>query len=88
MYQKMGVIDAGIEIVRSGSPAFRQVAAELDKDYFADVEYQGELVRAQMLDGRLQLHEAEVNIPFCPNKKLQNCKSRPLGTAALLGCSP
>ncbi|MDR3642683.1 MAG: hypothetical protein P4L74_03605 [Candidatus Doudnabacteria bacterium] len=56
MYAKMGLID-GIEVVRSSDKKFREQAPDLAADYFADVEYQGEIVRAQMIDGKLQLHE-------------------------------
>lgn len=56
MYKKMGLLD-GIEIVRSGDPEFRLKASELDADYFADVEYEGDIVRSQLIDGKLQLHE-------------------------------
>lgn len=47
MYKKMGLLN-GIEIIRSSDKNFRQQASELDKDYFADVEYQGEVVRAKV----------------------------------------
>lgn len=56
MYRKMGLLD-GVEIVRSSDPNFRRLAPDLAEDYFADVKYQNEIVRAQMIDGRLQLHE-------------------------------
>ncbi len=55
MYQKMGLLD-GIEVMRSGDKDFRMQASEL-KEYFADVEYQGEIVRAEMFEGKLRLHE-------------------------------
>jgi hypothetical protein len=56
MYKKMSLLD-GIEIFRSSDKTFREKALNLDKDYFADVEYQGEMVRAQLIDEKLQLHE-------------------------------
>ena len=55
MYTQMGLLD-GIEVVRSSDKKFRESAADL-QEYFADVEYQGEVVRAQLLDGKLQVHE-------------------------------
>lgn len=55
MYKKMGLLD-GIEIVRSGDKDFRMQAEDL-KEYFADVEYEGEIVRAELHDGKLRLHE-------------------------------
>jgi hypothetical protein len=56
MYKKMGLLD-GIEIIRSSDKTVREQAPELSGEYFADVEYEGEIVRAQMLDGKLKLHE-------------------------------
>jgi hypothetical protein len=56
MYNKMGLLD-GVEIQRSSDKNFRLSAPDLDKDYFADIPYQGEIVRAQLLDGKFQLHE-------------------------------
>ena len=56
MYQKMGLLE-GIDIVKSSDPAFREQALDLDKNYFVDVEYQGEIVRAQLAHGKLMLHE-------------------------------
>ena len=55
MYKKMGLLES-IQIVRSGDKTFRNVAANL-QEYYADVEYQGEVVRAQMQNGKLMLHE-------------------------------
>jgi hypothetical protein len=55
MYKKMGLLD-GIEIIRSSDKNFREQASDLQK-YFADVEYQGETVRAQLIDDKLKLHE-------------------------------
>lgn len=56
MYRKMGLLN-GMEVIRSSDKIFRQQSTDLAEDYFADVEYQGETVRAQMIDGYLQLHE-------------------------------
>lgn len=55
MYRRMGLLD-GIRVVRSGDPAFRQAACAID-DFFVDVGYMGELVRARRADGCLKLHE-------------------------------
>jgi hypothetical protein len=56
MYRKIGLLEE-IEILRSSAKSFREQAPELAGEFFADVEYQSEVVRAQMLDGRLKLHE-------------------------------
>jgi hypothetical protein len=55
MYKKLGLLE-GIEIARSGDKAFRMKASDLGK-YFADVEYKGEIVRAQIQKGKFMLHE-------------------------------
>lgn len=56
MYKKMGLLD-GIEVIRSSDREFRMKAPDLAEDFFADVQYQNELVRAQMINGKLMLHE-------------------------------
>ncbi|HYV33836.1 MAG TPA: hypothetical protein VE973_03230 [Candidatus Limnocylindria bacterium] len=68
MYKKMGLLD-GIEIFRSGNKNFRESASELEGEYFADVEYQTEIVRAEMFNGKLRLHEGGgkyLEIPTAP----------------------
>ena len=47
MYKKMGLLD-GVEVARSSDKTFRQKAIDLAGEYFADVEYQGEVVRAKV----------------------------------------
>lgn len=56
MYKKMGLID-GVEVLRSSDKALRQQAPDLASGFFADVEYQGEVVRAQLIGGKPMLHE-------------------------------
>lgn len=77
MYQHMPGPDGkplleGIRIIRSSDPAMRESASEIS-DFFADVPYEGEIVRARHVpaaDGRpaaLQLHEggpAFINLPL------------------------
>ncbi len=43
--RKMNLLD-GIEVLRSGNPQFRQAACPID-DFFVDVTYENELVRAR-----------------------------------------
>jgi hypothetical protein len=54
MYRRLGWLD-GIEVTRSGDPAVRRRACEVS-DFFVDVPYEGEIVRARARDGGLQLH--------------------------------
>src|SRR5262249_43834606 len=54
MYRGMGLLD-GIEIGRSSDPALRRRACEVS-DFFVDVSYEGEIVRARAREGALELH--------------------------------
>jgi hypothetical protein len=65
MYRRMGLLD-GIEVVRSGDPEVRRRAADVD-DYYVDVMYEGELVRARRQGERLTLHrggDQYLEIPY------------------------
>jgi hypothetical protein len=55
MYRSLSLLD-GIHVVRSSDPAVRTAAVEID-DYFVDVPYQGEIVRARHRNGQFELHE-------------------------------
>lgn len=54
IYERMGLLD-GIRVERSGDPEFRKRAATID-DFFVDVSWEGETVRARWRDGKLLLH--------------------------------
>ncbi len=65
MYRRLGLLD-GIEVVRSGDPEVRRRAVDVD-DYFVDVVYEGELVRARRQGRKLLLHRGGgeyLEIPF------------------------
>ena len=51
----MGLLD-GIRVARSSDPAFRRAACDVD-DYFVDVPYEGEVVRARLVEGRPRLYK-------------------------------
>jgi len=56
MYRRIGLLD-GIEVVRSSDRDFRTAACDIS-DFYVDVPWQGEIVRARhMDDGSLCLHE-------------------------------
>lgn len=55
MYRQMNFLE-GIRVERSSDPAFRERAVEVE-DYFVDVQFEGEIVRARRRDGRLLLHK-------------------------------
>jgi hypothetical protein len=55
LYRRMGLLD-GVRVVRSSDPAVRGAACDVD-DYFVDVPFEGEIVRARRIGGELKLHE-------------------------------
>ena len=55
MYRGMGLLD-GLRVVRSSDPAVRRAACEVP-EYFVDVSFEGEIVRARFQDGSFKLHE-------------------------------
>lgn len=55
MYARMGLLD-GIRIERSSDPQFRKRACPID-DYFVDVHWEGEMVRARWRERKLLLHK-------------------------------
>jgi len=55
MYRRLGLLE-GVRVVRSSDPAVRRAAGAVD-DFFVDVPYAGEIVRARWAGGVLRLHE-------------------------------
>jgi hypothetical protein len=55
MYRGMGLLE-GIRMVRSSDPAVRRAACDVP-EFFVDVPYEGEIVRARFVNGALMLHE-------------------------------
>ena len=55
MYKRMGLLE-GIRVERSSAPEFRACAVAIP-DYFVDIRYEGEIVRARYRDGKLLLHK-------------------------------
>ena len=55
MYEAMGLLE-GISIARSSALSFRSMACEVE-DYFVDLPYEGEIVRARARDGKFWLHK-------------------------------
>lgn len=54
MYRRMGLLEE-IHVARSSDPAVRRSACAVS-DFFVDVPYEGDIVRARVRDGKLQLH--------------------------------
>ena len=64
MYRAMGLLE-DIRIVRSSDPVLRRVACDI-ADFFVDVPFEGEVVRARFQNNAFQLHEggdSYINIP-------------------------
>jgi hypothetical protein len=77
MYRSQGLLE-NIRVARSGDPAFRTAACDVT-EFFVDVPYEGETVRARHVDGALQLHEGGssfVTLPAMPFEKSQVSPAR------------
>lgn len=59
MYRGMDLLE-GIRVERSSDPDFRRRAVAVD-DYFVDVPWEGEIVRARRREGKLWLHKGGDN---------------------------
>lgn len=55
MYAAMSLME-GINVARSSERSFRSAACAVE-DYFVDLPYQGEVVRARARDGKFRLHK-------------------------------
>ncbi|HEY9712367.1 MAG TPA: hypothetical protein V6C72_02790 [Chroococcales cyanobacterium] len=55
IYRSMGLLE-GITVVRSGDPEFRLKACEIT-DFFVDLPFENEIVRARHAGDKLRLHE-------------------------------
>ncbi|MGZ4983900.1 MAG: hypothetical protein ACXV9Q_07355 [Chthoniobacterales bacterium] len=67
MYRRMKLLD-GMQVMRSSARAFREQACAID-DYFVDVQYEGELVRARRGQDCLLLHKGGDSYIRLPNEK-------------------
>jgi hypothetical protein len=77
MYRGMGLLD-GIRVVRSGEAAVRRAACEVS-EFFVDVPYESEIVRARVAKDKLQLHEggdAFIELPMATFSKEQISPTR------------
>jgi hypothetical protein len=77
MYRCLGLLE-GIEVVRSSAPEVRRAACEVE-DFFVDVPYEGEMVRARHVGGALQLHKGGgvmIELPRAAFEKAQISPAR------------
>jgi len=75
MYRHLGLLD-GIRVERSGDPQFRRRACTVD-DFFVDVSYEGELVRARISENALLLHKGGGSYIKLPLEKFDATKISP-----------
>lgn len=91
MYERMGLLE-GIQVVRSSDPEFRRSACPIS-DYFADVPYDGEIVRARSKDGKLSLYkggDSWIDLPsieFGKEHISPSRDSRFLWMQSVIGCT-
>ena len=77
MYRRMGLLD-GIRVVRSSDGALRCAACDV-KDFFVDIPYENEIVRARYTDGEFKLHaggDSFLKLPRTPFSKEQISPTR------------
>lgn len=78
MYKKLGLLD-GIEVVRSSDKAFRETAENLSGEFYADIPYENEIVRAKKIPEGFQLHPGGgkfITLPDQPVEKFQKTPGR------------
>lgn len=76
MYHKLGLLK-GIEVVRSGDPGVREAAIELKDEFFADVPYENEIVRARWQTGALRLHAGGHKYIDLPKQTIKKGQKNP-----------
>lgn len=75
MYAAMGLLD-NIRVERSSDPEFRKRAVAID-DFFVDVSWEDEVVRARQRDGKLLLHKGGENYIQLPSQTFDATKISP-----------
>jgi len=91
MYRRMGLLE-GIDVARSSDPALRRSACEVS-EFFVDVPYGDDIVRARVRDGELHLHaggDSFVTLPATAFAKEQISPTRDTRLRwmqSILGCT-
>jgi hypothetical protein len=75
MYRGMGLLE-GMELVRSSDTVLREKAMDID-DYFVDIPYKGETVRARARDGAYFLYKGGNNYFEVPADKIEKSQITP-----------
>ena len=82
MYRRLDLIE-GMRVMRSSDKSFRESACATD-DYFVDVKYEGELVRARRGENCLRLHKGGDNYIRLPNESYGKAQISPTRDTRLL----
>lgn len=82
MYRRMGLLE-GIRVVRSGDAQVRRAACGV-AEFYVDVPYWGETVRARFVDGALQLHEGGGSFVTLPHVAFDKSQVSPARDSRLL----
>src|ERR1041385_4533590 len=75
MYSKMGLLN-GVRVERWSPPEFRKRAVSVE-DYFVDVRWENEIVRARFRDGKLLLHKGADRFIELPSQKFEATQISP-----------
>ena len=75
IYARMGLLE-GIRVERSSDPEFRKRAIPVD-DYFVDVRWEGEIVRARYRNGELLLHKGADRYVKLPPQEIDAAQISP-----------
>ena len=75
MYSRMGLLK-GVRVERSSDPHFRKRATPID-DYFVDVSWEDEIVRARWREGKLFLHKGGDNYLELPSQSFDAAQISP-----------
>lgn len=75
IYERMGLL-VGIRIERSSDPELRKRAIPVD-DYFVDIPWEGEIVRARLRDGKLLLHKGADRYVELPSQRYDAAQISP-----------
>ncbi len=76
MYKGLGLLES-VEVVPSGDPAVRERASDLEDDFFADVSYEDEIVRARSRNNGLTLHEGGERYITLPPQAIEKKQKNP-----------
>lgn len=74
-YQRFGLLD-GIDVVRSSDPSVREMACSIE-DYFVDIPYENEIVRARFADQRILLHQGGASYLELPQTEIRKSQISP-----------